>query len=127
MDPKTVLDILAQAGKLKTEVRHCWLEPDRRESVADHCFRLALMAMLISGEPEFAETDMDRVIRMCLIHDLGESFTGDIPVFLKGSAQESAEEGEFFAWVDRFPEPQRTEWRELLAEMSAMETREYPR
>ena len=39
------------------------------------------MAMLIT--PEFPEADMDKVIRMCLIHDLGEAFTGDIPTFDK--------------------------------------------
>ena len=124
MDPKTFLEILAQAGKLKTTVRHCWLEPDRRESVADHCWRLTLMAMLLAPEPEFAETDMNRVMRMCLIHDLGESFTGDIPVFQKGDSQEHAEEGILLEWIAGFPEAQREEWTALLAEMTAMESRE---
>lgn len=32
---------------------------------------------------EFPEADMDKVIRMCIIHDLGEAFTGDIPAFEK--------------------------------------------
>ena len=40
---------------------------------------------------EFPDTDMDKVIKMCLIHDLGECFTGDIPTcFLKNVPNEEA-------------------------------------
>ena len=37
---------------------------------------------------EFPEADMDKVIRMCIIHDLGEAFTGDIPTFEKTAEDE---------------------------------------
>ena len=124
MTPEEFLKILSQAGKLKTTLRHCWLEPERRESVADHCWRLALMAMLLADEPDFADVDMNRVIRMCLIHDLGESFTGDIPVFQKADSQEHTEESLLREWFGSFPEPQRGEWLGLLAEMIALESRE---
>ena len=70
MKPTELLSILSRAGRLKTTYRHCYTEDDRRESVADHSWRIALMAMLLSGEEEFRSVDMDRVIRMCLIHDL---------------------------------------------------------
>lgn len=66
--------------------RHCFTAPDRAESVADHSWRIALMAMLLTGEEEFKSMDMNKVIRMCLIHDLGETFTGDIPAFQKTAA-----------------------------------------
>ena len=48
----------------------------RVESVAEHSWRVALMALLLRNE--FPETDIDRVVGMCLVHDLGECFTGDI-------------------------------------------------
>lgn len=32
-------------------------------------------------EDEFPEVDINKVIKMCLIHDLGECFTGDIQCF----------------------------------------------
>ena len=83
MSPETFLAILTRAGRLKTATRHCWTASGCQESVADHSWRMALMALLLSKEPEFRELDLDRVIRMCLIHDLGECFTGDIPSFLK--------------------------------------------
>lgn len=124
MKPQELLDILAVAARLKTNTRHCFTAPDRKESVADHSWRIALMAMLLSGEEEFAGYDMDRVIRMCLIHDLGEAFTGDIPTFEKTTGQAQTEDRLFDGWVASFPLPQRTEWQALLAEMNAQKTPE---
>ncbi len=74
--PREILKILDRAARLKINTRHCETAPGRMESVADHSWRMALMAMLLSGIPEFQSLDMNRVIRMCLIHDLGEAFTG---------------------------------------------------
>ncbi|MBQ8954165.1 MAG: HD domain-containing protein [Clostridia bacterium] len=124
MTPSQLIDILTVAARLKTNPRHCYTEPGRRESVADHSWRVALMAMLLTGVEEYAALDMNRVIRMCLIHDLGEAFTGDIPTFLKKQADEEVEAGVMTGWIDTFPEPQRREWQALWAEMEAQETRE---
>ncbi|MBQ6322626.1 MAG: HD domain-containing protein [Lachnospiraceae bacterium] len=124
MQPQQLLDILSQAAKLKTELRHCYTEGERRESVADHSWRIALMAMLLSGVDEYADLDMNKVIRMCLIHDLGETFTGDIPTFVKTDKDAGREDNLFLAWVQTFPRPQREEWLSLLAEMEAQESTE---
>ena len=122
MKQSELLKILEVAGRLKRTTRHCWTELDRKESVADHSWRIALMAMLLT--PEFPDTDMDKVIRMCLIHDLGEAFTGDIPTFWKTEADEQKEERLFDSWVATLPEDTRAEWTALLAEMEALETKE---
>lgn len=124
MTPNELLEILRQAALLKVNTRHCYTAAERKESVADHSWRVSLMAMLLTGVEEFEDVDMDRVIRMCLIHDLGESFTGDIPTFLKTGQNVSDEDAVFDRWVDGFPEPQRSEWRELLREMNAQQTPE---
>ena len=94
----------------------------RRESVAEHSWQIALMAMLIA--PEFPEADMNKVIRMCLIHDLGEAFTGDIPAFDKTEADGEKEDALFDAWVQTLPEETKQEFSGLLAEMNAQETPE---
>ena len=73
---------------------------------------------------EFPEADMDRVIRMCLIHDLGEIFTGDIPTFLKTEEDERREEELLGCWVDDLPEPYRREMEGLYREMSELQTEE---
>ena len=124
MTPEKLLDILSKAAELKTTTRHCFTGDNRKESVADHSWRIALMAMLLAKEEEFQELDMGRVIRMCLIHDLGECFTGDIPVFRKTPADEEREEALLFAWVDALPGPLDAEMRALYADISARETLE---
>lgn len=124
MTAQEFLNILSRAAKLKTTPRHCWTQENRAESVADHSWRIALMAMLLSGVPEFEDMDMDKVIRMCLIHDLGEAFTGDIPTFEKTDTDTQKEDDLFLEWVKSFPAPQKQEWMSLLEEMGKLETRE---
>ena len=120
MSPETFLAILTRAGRLKTATRHCWTASGRQESVADHSWRMALMALLLSKEPEFRELDLDRVIRMCLIHDLGEAFTGDIPTFAKGDRDRAVEQDCWASWLATFPEENREEWQALLEELEAV-------
>ena len=122
MKPTELIQILAVAEKLKCNTRHCYTSSGRHESVAEHSWRIALMAMLIA--PEFPEADMDKVIRMCLIHDLGEAFTGDIPTFDKTAQDEKTEEDLLSSWVASLPEPYAGEMRALYAEMNARETLE---
>ena len=120
MEPKELLEILSVAEKLKCNTRHCYTSSGRRESVAEHSWRLALMAMLLA--PEFPNADMDRVIRMCLIHDMGEAFTGDIPAFDKTAADAGREDALLMNWVQTLPADSRQEWTALLTEMNALET-----
>ena len=122
MRPSELLEILAVAEKLKCITRHCDTSTGRRESVAEHSWRIALMAMLL--KPEFPEADMDKVTRMCLIHDLGEAFTGDIPTFDKSQDHEAAEKKAYDTWVRSLPGQTRDEFVELLAEMEALESLE---
>lgn len=61
---------------------------------------------------------------MCVIHDLGEAITGDIPSFWKTEADTAKEDKEVFALAESLPEPVRSEWKELFAEMIEMKTPE---
>ena len=122
MEPRALLDALHVAERLKDETRHCYTSGGRRESVAEHSWRITLMAYFLRDK--FPEADMDKVIRMCLIHDLGECFTGDIPTFAKTQKDEDREESLLLAWVASLPEPCRAEMRALYAEMAARETPE---
>lgn len=122
MKPDELLNALHVAERLKDTMRHCYTSGGRRESVAEHSWRMTLMAYLVSDE--FPEADMNRVIRMCLIHDLGECFTGDIPTFLKTEGDEAKEEELLYRWVASLPEPIATDMREMYDEMAARETLE---
>ena len=122
MEAKELLRVLHTAERLKHETRHCYTSGGRRESVAEHSWRLALTALFLRDE--FPGLDMDRVIRMCLIHDLGECFTGDIPSFLKSGGDEERERSALETWVASLPAPYSVELKTLYAEMDALETDE---
>lgn len=120
MEAKELIKILAVAERLKCNTRHCYTSSGRHESIAEHCWRTALMAMLCTEE--FPGADMGKVIKMCLIHDLGEAFTGDIPTFEKTDANEQEELERLDAWVRSLPPAQREEFSNLYREMNALET-----
>lgn len=122
MKPRELLDALEVAERLKDATRHCYTRGGRRESVAEHCWMMTLMALLLKDE--FPEADMDRVIEMCLIHDLGEAFTGDIPSFDKTAADERREEELLARWVDSLPAYHAEKLRALYAEMERRKTTE---
>ena len=122
MDGRKLLNALTVAERLKDTTRHCYTSGGRHESVAEHSWRLALMAYWVSDE--FPELDMNRVIKMCLIHDLGEAFTGDIPTFEKTAQDEQKETQLLFLWARSLPEPFGSEMCELYQEMDARKTPE---
>ncbi len=122
MHPDKLIEILHTAEKLKCMPRHSDTSTGRRESVAEHSWRLCLFAMLL--EDEFSDTDINKVIKMCIIHDLGEAFTGDIATFKKTQADAERENEQLENWVNSFPEYHKKQFSELLAEMEALETKE---
>ena len=122
MEPRELLNVMKTAEKLKDTTRHCYTSGGRHESVAEHSWMAALMAFFLRDE--FPEADMDKVIRMCLIHDLGEAFTGDIPCFDKNAAHEEKEEDLLNQWVQSLPQPYRQEMQNLYTEMDALLTLE---
>ena len=101
MNPKDFLEILHVAERLKDTPRHCTTSRRRVESVAEHSWRISLMAYLLKHE--FPEADIGKVVNMCLIHDLGECFTGDIPTFRKTDADRDVEDSLLDSWVRSLP------------------------
>ena len=122
MTPKEYLDILHTAERLKDTMRHSATSGGRVESVGEHSWRVSLMAFLLKDV--FPDADIDKVIRMCLIHDLGECFTGDIPVFAKTDADTKKEDQMLREWVGTFPGQTADEMNALYDEMDALETTE---
>ena len=122
MEPRELLDALAVADRLKDTTRHCYTVGGRHESVAEHSFRLALMAYMVSDE--VPEIDTDKVIRMCLIHDLGEAITGDIPSFETTDSDEAAEDSAVSGFVNQLPEYWKKQLGEMYSEMNELKTPE---
>ena len=125
-DVRTMLDFLALAERLKTELRHSWLSDGRQESVAEHCWQMALMAMLV--HPQLEEpVDLCRTLRMILTHDLVEALTGDVPFFDRSERKALKPEREPAAIEEiraRLGEPVGTEIHDLWQEFEAKATPE---
>ena len=122
MDPVQLLAFLRRIETLKTNPRHAYTAGGVRETVAARSWRTALLAMLLASE--FPELDMNKVIRMCLIHDLGEAVTGDIPAFEKTDEHRSQERLALAQLVDTAPAADAAQMHALFAEMDALQTPE---
>lgn len=67
-----LLRLFEAVGRLKIVERKGWVRnglPDP-ESVADHCYRAAMLALILGPK---LDVNVDRVVRLCLAHDLAES------------------------------------------------------
>jgi putative hydrolase of HD superfamily len=83
-----VLTFLRAAERLKTVTRSGWTSAGEPESVAEHTWRLCLMAMVLYDRAP--GIDFARLLRMCLIHDLGEAIRGDVPAPAQVAGQDKA-------------------------------------
>ncbi|PIU01517.1 phosphohydrolase [bacterium (Candidatus Torokbacteria) CG09_land_8_20_14_0_10_42_11] len=72
-----IFDFLHQAEKLKSTLRYNKTRSGRQESTADHSWRLGLMVFLVVGELKL-DLNMERAMKIALVHDIGEALTGDI-------------------------------------------------
>ena len=73
---KGILSFLRGAEQLKNTLRTSKTSNGRHESTAEHTWRLCLMVMLL--EKQYPDVDVLRLIKICIIHDLGEAISGDI-------------------------------------------------
>jgi len=122
MTQREFIRFLNAIEALKRRTRHSWASDGRQESVAEHSWRLAVMALLL--REEFPEADPLKTVTMCLLHDLGEAVTGDIPAFSKTEKDEVAEGEAIRGLLSLLPEPFAGEWTALFCEMEALETPE---
>lgn len=123
---RTMLDVLELSEALKRELRHSWLSNGRRESVAEHSWQMALMAMLAAPHLE-RPVDLGRTLRMIIVHDLVEALCGDVPFFEAGprkAAKAAAEAAAIEELRDRIGPPVGDEVRGLWLEFEARESDE---
>jgi len=77
MNNKNLIEFVMLVGTLKNIKRHGWVLKGIKnvESVADHIFRVAIMSMIFSAGTKL---DVNKMIKMALIHDIGEAIVGDV-------------------------------------------------
>jgi putative hydrolases of HD superfamily len=121
-----ILVFLRSAERLKTVTRSGWTSAGQRESVAEHTWRLCLMAMILYGRTD--GIDLAKLLRMCLIHDLGEAIGGDIPApeQARGGAGGKAarERDDLLELIRPLPDEARAEITGLWDEYEAAESAE---
>ena len=120
MELKKYFEIIHLAENLKNTTRHCVTSAGRTESVAEHSWRAALMAYFLKDE--FPKADINKVILMCIFHDMGEAFTGDIPTFEKNKNDEKNENEILYDWINSLPRNYSQELKELFDEMNEQQT-----
>jgi putative hydrolases of HD superfamily len=119
---------LDEADRLKTVLRATTLnDASRRENSAEHSWHIALYALTLA-EHAPAGVNIDRVIRMLLLHDLVEIDTGDTPIHsangnAHGSAAVSEAEQQAAARIfGLLPPDQAQAFQALWTEFEATET-----
>ncbi|MDQ6803084.1 MAG: HD domain-containing protein [Acidobacteriota bacterium] len=121
-----VVDFILELDKLKGVTRKTRpLGLDRYENSAEHSWQIALLAASLVP---YAETpiDIDRVICMLLVHDIGEIDTGDTMVYVEGGWDErkAAERAAVTRIFGMLAEEQRTKFMALWDEFDAAQTPE---
>jgi putative hydrolases of HD superfamily len=119
-----VLTFLGAAERLKTATRSGWTSAGHPESVAEHTWRLCLMAMLLYGHAP--DVDLTRLLKMCLIHDLGEAISGDVPAPAQVGTPNKAERerSDLLQLIRPLPTQLREEILDLWDEYESASTRE---
>jgi putative hydrolases of HD superfamily len=77
----SILLFLKDIERMKNVTRFAWTTQGKQESVAEHSWRLTVFAFLL--EDYFPDANFSKIIKMCLIHDLGEAISGDISAYLQ--------------------------------------------
>lgn len=119
-----IIDFLQAAERLKDTLRSGFTGEGRPESVAEHSWRLCLLVTLMARELE--GVDQLRLLRLCIIHDLGEAISGDIPAIHQSGAGDkaAAERADFVTLTAPLPEDLRAEMLALWDEYEAAESPE---
>lgn len=119
-----IVAFLKEAERLKATRRSAWTSTGEPETVAAHSWRLCLMAMVLADQ--FPEVNLDRVLRMLVVHDLGEALHGDIPAPQQAAAGAKAEDErrDLLALLTPLPAASQERILQLWDEYEACETPE---
>ncbi|MBL8892801.1 MAG: HD domain-containing protein [Planctomycetaceae bacterium] len=118
------LEFIRRAERLKDTLRSSYTTNGRIESVADHTWRLALLAITFADL--LPHVDLLRLLKICILHDLGEAIHGDIPAPSQvGRESKSAKERrDFETLITGLPEHIRSEFLCLLDDYESVHSNE---
>ena len=119
-----ILTFLRNAEQLKDTLRSAHTAQGRVESTAEHTWRLCLMALLLADS--YPHIDQLKLIKLCIIHDLGEAVSGDIPAIHQQAGVDKSidERKDFLSLVKPLDEHLRQELIDLWDEYDQAQTEE---
>ena len=85
-----IMQFLREAERLKNVYRTSWTSGGQPESTASHTWRLCLSALVFAQQ--FPEVNVERLLKLCIIHDLGEAIGGDVPAIHQQANAPKAEQ-----------------------------------
>ncbi|HAH62047.1 MAG TPA: hypothetical protein DCL73_08115 [Treponema sp.] len=118
------LEFIAEIDKMTHILRHTLhVDGSGRENDAEHSWHLGVMAMLL-GEYAEGSPDINRAIKMVLVHDLVEIYAGDTFAYdaAGNTTKELREKESADRLFSRLPEDQGQEIRALWEEFDAEQT-----
>lgn len=123
---QSILDFILTVDKMKSTFRRNVNLDYRPENDAEHSFHIAVMAMALKDYCVFKDVNVDKTVKLCLVHDLIEVYAGDTFCFdaeankTKAKREKEAADKLF----NPLPENIGKEFRSLWEEFDAMETNE---
>jgi len=124
-DIKKVLAFVKACEALKNQHRAARTSTGRKESIAEHTWRLSIIVLLFQAEYS-QELDLEKMLGMSLIHDLGEALQGDIPAPKKQLLPnaDQYEDRDFKELVSLLPSSSQATLLKLWEEYNGQETKE---
>lgn len=119
-----IVAFLQAAERLKDTLRSGHSAGGRPESTAEHTWRLCLLALLL--DRHLPGIDMLKLLRLCVVHDLGEAVSGDIPATEQaaGDGKAARERADLAMLAAPLPVPERDAILALWDEYDAARTPE---
>ncbi len=113
-----IIQFIQNAERLKSTLRSGHTSQGRPESTAEHSWRLCLLVALF--DRELGDCDRLKLIKMCIVHDLGEAISGDVPAIHQSADDGRAEreKTDLMTLCAPLPEDLRAEIMELWADYS---------
>jgi 5'-deoxynucleotidase YfbR-like HD superfamily hydrolase len=128
-EEEKILNFLLEAFKLKDVERTGWVEAKIKnpESVADHSWGVALLALILSKR---VKLNLEKCLKMALIHDINEIYTKDIALqpedrgTIKEKKKKKIERNAMKKVLSFLPNSIKRDWERVWNELEARKTRE---
>ena len=110
MNAEAVLDFIEEIGVLKNLPRTGWRFRGIKdaESIADHCYRVSLLSMILADvlAEQGVPLDVEKVMRLALLHEVAEARIGDLPFpsleYIPEEVKEAGEQAAVESMFERF-------------------------